>query len=394
MSRTRRLVQLAFLVFILASVFLLRSHAERWCPFGGAEALYGFVRFGSLPCSLAISNLLILGGVLLGVLLVRRAFCSHACPIGALSEWTGRAAARLGLQPLRVAPRVDRALAVLPFAVLAVILYFTWRTGELIFRGFDPCYALISRHGEDITIWAYVAGGGLLAGSLLVSLPFCRWLCPLAAVFHPFSRLAPLGVHREENTCNGCGACTRACPMGIDVRARTNVSDASCTACLECVARCPERGRGAIRWGPAGRRPRPWTQAALIGILVAGIAAAAVAAELFPRASFIQERGVPPEKTALLDVRVSGLDCHGRATLLAALLDRNDLYAVPGYLKIEVWPSPTGGRARMTFDPARTAPGAVRSAITEPYYDATTDRWRASPFAIEERGSSADGGRP
>ncbi|MFH1144939.1 MAG: 4Fe-4S binding protein [Candidatus Eisenbacteria bacterium] len=385
MSRTRRITQLGFLVVVLASVFLLRSHAERWCPFGGIEGLYAFVRTGSLPCSLHVSNLFILGGVLLSVLLLRRAFCSHACPIGAISEWTRRAAARAGLRARRVPPRLDRALSLLPFAVLTVVLYFTYRIGELVFRGFDPCYALISRHGEDITIWAYIVGAGLVAGATVVSLPFCRWLCPLAAVFHPFSRVAPLAVRREAAGCNDCGTCSAACPMEIPVHDRETVYDAHCTACLECVARCPRRERGALRWGPGGRQARAWPQPALIGLLIVCIAGAAAAAEIFPRASFIETRGTSSGSTSALDLRVSGLDCHGRATLLAALLNRDDLYAVSGYLKIEVWPAPDGGRARLTYDPALTNPDALRSAIIEPYYDAGADRWRTSPFEIEGR---------
>ena len=40
----------------------------------------------------------------------------------------------------------DRLLSVMKYVVLVVILAATYRAGELIFRGFDPCYALISRH--------------------------------------------------------------------------------------------------------------------------------------------------------------------------------------------------------------------------------------------------------
>ena len=65
------------------------------------------------------------------------------------------AAARIG--------RLGSALSVLKYGVLAIVLVLTYRAGELIFRGFDPCYALLSRHGEDITFWAYVASGAIVA---------------------------------------------------------------------------------------------------------------------------------------------------------------------------------------------------------------------------------------
>jgi ferredoxin len=379
----RALTQLAFLALVLVGVFLLRGHAERWCPFGGVEGLYGFVRTGSLPCSLGVANLFILGGVLVAALLLRRAFCSHACPIGTLSEWAGRGASRLGIRRRRVPERLDRTLARLQYVTLAVLLYFTWRTGELIFRGFDPCYALISRHGEDITTWAYITGGAILVGSAFVSLPFCRWLCPLAAVFYPFSRIGLFRVRRHAESCTDCGACSAACPMEIPVARRTTVSDAHCTACLECVAACPARAPRAIVWGPPGRARRSWPAAALIAMLVVPIGAAVAGAQLFPLASYTDERGTAPAGAASIELRVTELNCRGRAVLFDSLLRRDDLQAIEGYLRLEVWPAPETGRARIGFDPRRTDADGIRRAITEPYYDATTDAWRASPFGIE-----------
>lgn len=379
----RALTQLAFLALVLIGVFLVRGHAERWCPFGGVEGLYGFVRTGSLPCSLGVANLFILGGVLLTALLLRRAFCSHACPIGTLSEWVGRGAARLGIRRRRAPERLDRALARLQYVTLAVLLFFTWRTGELIFRGFDPCYALISRHGEDITAWAYVTGGAILVGSAFVSLPFCRWLCPLAAVFHPFSRIGLFRVRRDVASCTDCGACSQACPMEIPVARRDTVRDAHCTACLECVAACPVRTPAAIVWGLPGRARRAWPAAALVAMLVVVLGVAVAGAQLFPMPSYTHERGPAPAGPASIELRVTELNCRGRAVLFDSLLSRDDLYAVEGYLRLEVWPAPGVGRARVTYDPSRVDADGVRRAITEPYYDSLSDSWRASPFVIE-----------
>ena len=378
----RALTQLAFLALVLLGVFVMRGHAERWCPFGGVEGLYGFMRTGSLPCSLGVANLFILGGVLGTALLLRRAFCSHACPIGTLSEWTGRIAVRLGIRRRRVPERLDRALAGLQLPVLAVILYFTWRTGELIFRGFDPCYALISRHGEEITTWAYLTGGAILLGSVFVSLPFCRWLCPLAAVFHPFSRVGLFRVRRAAATCTDCGACSRACPMEIPVARRDVVSDAHCTACLECVAACPVQAPATLLWGPPGRARRAWPALALIAMLVGVLGAAVAGAQLFPVPSYTHARGAPFPAGASLELRVRELDCRGRAVLLDSLLGRDDLYAIEGPLQLEVWPAPGVGCARIVYDPAQTNADGIRRAISEPYYDAAADAWRASPFGV------------
>ena len=71
---------------------------------------------------------------------------------------------------LRVGPRWDRALALLKYPLLALILVATWRAGELVFRGYDPCYALLSRHGADITVWAYVVAGAIALGMKTVAM--------------------------------------------------------------------------------------------------------------------------------------------------------------------------------------------------------------------------------
>ena len=78
---------------VLSGVFVLGANCERWCPFGGVEAIYTYVAEGNMLCSLGVSNFFILGGVLTATLLVRRAFCGYMCPIGTISEWI-RVAAR------------------------------------------------------------------------------------------------------------------------------------------------------------------------------------------------------------------------------------------------------------------------------------------------------------
>ena len=156
-----------------------------------------------------------------------------------------------GASPESVGPD----LSLLKYAVLAVV-HLTWRTGELILRGFNPCYALISRHGEDITFWAYVVGGAVAAGSLLISLPFCRWFCPLAAVLNIFSRFGIARIQRDAHVCVDCGNCARACPMAIPVDKETQVTAARCTTCMACAAACPVREKGALFLSLPGSRNR------------------------------------------------------------------------------------------------------------------------------------------
>ena len=383
MKTTRRVVQFGFLALTLGGVFVFRGNAERWCPFGGVEALYTYATEGSLTCSLAVSNFYILGGVLIMTLLLRRVFCGYMCPIGTLSEWLQRGAARLGFGPVRVPYRLDRSLSVLKYVVLAIILYFTYKTSELVFRGYDPCYALLSRHGEDITYWAYVVAGAIVIGSLVVVMPFCRWLCPLAAVLNPFSRFGLTRIKRNEDACLDCGHCATACPMSIPVDTVDQVTVARCMSCMSCVDVCPARGDGAMTWGSPGWMGHRWSNAVLVAILLFCTTAAVAASYLFPLPSFVKMRGQAPDVTATRELDIIGLACRGNATLLMYFLERDDAFELAGYLKLEAWPGPDAAKTRITYDPSLCDEAAIKRAITEPYYDAFGAVWRLSPFEIK-----------
>jgi len=316
MKTTRRIIQASMLALTLTGVFVLGANVELWCPLGGLEGLYTYWTEGNLVCSLGVSNFYVLGAVLVMALLLRRAFCGYLCPIGTISEWLGAGARRLGIPAARIPGTIDRGLAWLKYAVLAAILYFTWQAGELLFRGYDPCYALISRHGADITWWAYAVSATIVVASLLVVMPFCRWLCPLAAVLNPFSRFGLARVKRDPAQCTGCRRCAVACPMAIPVDEVTEVTHARCLSCLECVAACPHRSRAALVWGPPAALGRRWPHAVLVAVLVLCVAGAVSAAHLFPFASFVKLQGTAPPQVATLELRVENLSCRGRANLL------------------------------------------------------------------------------
>ncbi|HUU83187.1 MAG TPA: 4Fe-4S binding protein [Phycisphaerae bacterium] len=385
MTRTRRLVQIGFLALTLIGVFLVRGNAERWCPFGGVEAIYLYATEGNMLCSLGVSNFYILAAVLLITLLLRRAFCGYVCPIGALSEWIHAGTKRLGIRPLQVPYRLDRVLAKLKYVVLAVILYFTWTFGELEFRVADPCYALISRHGEDITFWAYVVAAAIVVGAVFMLIPFCRWLCPLAAVFHPISRFALTSVRRDEDVCVNCGLCSKVCPTAIPVAKLKNVTAARCLSCFSCVEVCPKEEHGAISWGPPPALGRRWPQGVLVGTLLVCLAGAVAAVYAVPLPAFsrvAEGRGEAPAITAAAELEVYGLSCRGKATLFSYFIERDDEFEIPGYLKIEAWPGPGAARTRITYDPSQTDEQAIKEALTEPYYDGVGDVWRSSPFDL------------
>ncbi|MFT3789052.1 MAG: 4Fe-4S binding protein [Tepidisphaeraceae bacterium] len=125
MQTSRRVMQAASLGGLLVGVFVLKGNAEQWCPFGGVEAIYTYAREGSLICSLGISSLYVLAALLISLLIVRRAFCSHLCPIGTISEWLHLAGRKLRLPQFRVRGKADAALGLLKYATVGIILFLT-----------------------------------------------------------------------------------------------------------------------------------------------------------------------------------------------------------------------------------------------------------------------------
>ena len=67
--------------------------------------------------------------------------------------------------------------------------------------------------------------------------PFCKYLCPLGAVYGAFHPIAFYRLKINEEKCVGCGACVRTCPMGVDVINHPN--SVECIRCGECMKACP-----------------------------------------------------------------------------------------------------------------------------------------------------------
>ncbi len=74
--------------------------------------------------------------------------------------------------------------------------------------------------------------------SLLVYRPFCRYLCPLGAIYGFFNRIALYRYGINEERCISCGACQKACKLDIPVWEKPNSVD--CIRCGECRKVCPE----------------------------------------------------------------------------------------------------------------------------------------------------------
>ena len=93
--------------------------------------------------------------------------------------------------------------------------------------------------------WLFTWKVGILAVLLLLSVavyrPFCRYLCPLGAVYGLFNPIAFYRFRVDGQKCTGCAVCQKACPMDIPVYKAPNSPE--CIRCGVCRKSCPH---GAI----------------------------------------------------------------------------------------------------------------------------------------------------
>ena len=118
-------------------------------------------------------------------------FCKYLCPQGVLE----------GALPLSVANAGIRA---------ALGKLFTWKAGILI---------------------------AVVLLSLMFYRPFCKWICPLGAVYALFNKVSLLQMHIDTGKCVSCGKCAGVCKMDVDVVRHPNHTE--CIRCGACVKECP-----------------------------------------------------------------------------------------------------------------------------------------------------------
>ncbi len=221
------------------------------CPIGALQSAMGAV---SLKVSFYVVGFLIFVGALVG-----RFICGWACPFGLIQELLHKIHSRK--------LRHKRAFGVLKYGkyvmlgifvlLLPIVFYLESGIPTPAFCKYIcpagtleagiPLVALNESLQNSVGwlfSWKMLILVGMITAAVFIWRPFCRFLCPLGAVYALFNRISVFGMRMEPAACTHCKACARACKADIDP-ARTPNS-AECVRCGDCVKACPT---GALKFG-------------------------------------------------------------------------------------------------------------------------------------------------
>ncbi len=79
----------------------------------------------------------------------------------------------------------------------------------------------------------------ILALSVFIDRPFCKYLCPEGARYGTLSMARLFTVTRNESSCINCSSCDRNCPMGLKISETHSLNTPQCISCGLCINKCP-----------------------------------------------------------------------------------------------------------------------------------------------------------
>ena len=219
----------------------------------------GACPLGALQNALASSNTrapyYMLGIIALFGLICARTVCGLLCPVGMCQELLYKIRT-----PKLKKSRVTRVLSYFKYVILALTIAL-----PIIYAGlqlplppfckyvcpagtFEGAILLLvnpANEGYFVQLggqftWKFALLIAFVVASIFIFRVFCRFICPLGAIYGFFNKFALIGVTVDKNDCTECGLCVSHCKMDVK-----RVGDHECINCGECISVCPTK---AISW--------------------------------------------------------------------------------------------------------------------------------------------------
>lgn len=212
------------------------------CPLG---ALQNTLASGKFP--FFITGFFLLIGTLFG-----RLVCSFLCPFGLFQELLYKIPSPKVKQTTKL-KSVTRKLSLLKYVILAVMcillplvfylkdgfaspFFCKWICPEgTIFAGW-PLVIFNENLQSAIGFlfsWKTALAVAFILWSVFMFRPFCRFFCPLGAIYSFFNKTAVFGIKVDSTKCTHCNACVNSCKMDT-----LQINDRECIRCGECKSKC------------------------------------------------------------------------------------------------------------------------------------------------------------
>ncbi len=255
----RTFVQVTFLLLItlisinhfrytqgLAPILVGSPSLHSICPFGGVVTTYNYFTQGFFIRQTHQSSFTLMWLVLLLTLFFGPVFCGWVCPIGTVQEFIGKIGRKIFPKKYNqfIPKNIDYWLRYIRYIVLILIVVLTAQQLRLVFQDFCPYFTLFNFWSAEVAFSGLFLMGMILAGSLFVERPWCKYLCPLGALLGLFNLFRIVPLRRNIDTCINCKKCDLVCPMNIKISDKTIVRNHQCISCLLCTdeASCPVKG--------------------------------------------------------------------------------------------------------------------------------------------------------
>lgn len=230
------------------------------CPIGSLQAVLSSREYGM---SFYVLGFLMLVGALLG-----RFVCGWLCPFGLVQDLLHK----IPVKTKRKKLPGDRILKHLKYIILlGFVILLPLFAVDMIGQGSPWFCKYICPSGtlfggipliaanpalQQALGWLFTWKNAILLALLVLSIfvfrPFCRYLCPLGAIYGLFNPVALYRFKVDKESCVSCGLCQKACPMDIEVFKQPNSPE--CIRCGKCKQACPY---GAIENVNSFRKQEP-----------------------------------------------------------------------------------------------------------------------------------------
>lgn len=229
----RHITQIIFLIFI-PELFTL--------VFSQLKEIYSMTTKGNFDIGEAWPHLTAALIIITITIILGRFFCGWFCTFGAVNDFIYMVSHKLFKIKFRVNEKIDSKLKYIKYVVLLFIVTTIWISGSTFFDSYSPWNAFAAMDNISESVAQYTAGFIILAliliGAIFIERFFCRYLCPLGAVFSVLSKLRIFKISKPTDNCGNCRMCTNNCSMGIELYKMDKVGSGECINCFKCIEIC------------------------------------------------------------------------------------------------------------------------------------------------------------